>query len=180
MTTTMRWLLSFLLLGLLSVVQALSSSGNNLLVILEELAEKSKYSKYLADLEGMEVLTLVCMVYRMVLILCNAGRGFKITYESPKGENVELFHLGEKAHDHLLILPPKSKGNVHLQIFQGRFLTLQRPWTKPHTQAPPRFHQCGRKHPLDPFFLKPHTIRARIITPRTRYPPSYRSQCLGC
>jgi oligosaccharyltransferase complex subunit beta len=49
----MRWLLSFLLLGLLSVVQALSSSGNNLLVILEELAEKSKYSKYLADLEGM-------------------------------------------------------------------------------------------------------------------------------
>ena len=49
----MRWLLSFLLLGLLSVVQALSSSGSNLLVILEDLAEKSKYSKYLADLEGM-------------------------------------------------------------------------------------------------------------------------------
>lgn len=49
----MRWLLSFLLLGLLSVVQALSSSGSNLLVILEEVAEKSKYSKYLADLEGM-------------------------------------------------------------------------------------------------------------------------------
>lgn len=48
----MRWLLSFLLLGLLGVVRALSSGGNNLLVILEELAEKSKYSKYLADLEG--------------------------------------------------------------------------------------------------------------------------------
>lgn len=51
----MRWLISFLLLGLLSVVQALSSSGSNLLVILEEVAEKSKYSKYLADLEGMSV-----------------------------------------------------------------------------------------------------------------------------
>jgi oligosaccharyltransferase complex subunit beta len=48
----MRWLFSFLLLGLLSVVQAASSSGNKLLVVLEELAEKSKYSKYLADLEG--------------------------------------------------------------------------------------------------------------------------------
>lgn len=58
-TTTMRWLLSFLLLGLLSVVQALSSSGSNLLVILEELAEKSKYSKYLADLEGMGIWTIV-------------------------------------------------------------------------------------------------------------------------
>jgi oligosaccharyltransferase complex subunit beta len=51
----MRWLLPFLLLVLLSVVQALSSSGNNLLVILEELAEKSKYSKYLADLEGKRI-----------------------------------------------------------------------------------------------------------------------------
>ena len=50
----MRWLLSFLLLGLLSVVQAVSSSGNKLLVVLEELADKSKYSKYLADLEGMD------------------------------------------------------------------------------------------------------------------------------
>ncbi len=50
----MRWLLSFLLLGLLSVVQAVSSSGNKLLVVLEELADKSKYSKYLADLEGVD------------------------------------------------------------------------------------------------------------------------------
>jgi oligosaccharyltransferase complex subunit beta len=48
----MRWLLSFLLLGFLSVVHAVSSSGNKLLVVLEELADKAKYSKYLADLEG--------------------------------------------------------------------------------------------------------------------------------
>jgi len=51
----MRWLLSFLLLGLVAIVQAISSSGNRVLVVLEELAEKSKYSKYLGDLEGMEV-----------------------------------------------------------------------------------------------------------------------------
>lgn len=37
-------------------------------------------------------------------------RGFKITFESPKSENVGLFELGERAYDHLLILPPKSKG----------------------------------------------------------------------
>lgn len=49
----MRWILSFLLLGLLSAVSALSSSGNKLLVVLEELSEKSKYSKYFGDLEGM-------------------------------------------------------------------------------------------------------------------------------
>lgn len=48
----MRWLLSLLLLGLLGAVQALSAGGNKLLVVLEELAEKTNYGKYLGDLEG--------------------------------------------------------------------------------------------------------------------------------
>jgi len=51
----MRWLFSFLLLGLFAAVDAVSSSGNKLLVILEELGEKAKYSKYFGDLEGMNV-----------------------------------------------------------------------------------------------------------------------------
>jgi hypothetical protein len=49
----MRRLLSFLLLGLLSLTQALSSSGNRLLVVIEEAAEKDKYSQFWGDLEGM-------------------------------------------------------------------------------------------------------------------------------
>lgn len=48
----MRCLLSFLLLALVGLVQALSSSGNRLLVVLEELAEREKYSKFFGDLEG--------------------------------------------------------------------------------------------------------------------------------
>ena len=48
----MRWLLSLLLLGVLGVVNALSASGSRLLVVLEELAEKEKYSKFLSDLVG--------------------------------------------------------------------------------------------------------------------------------
>ena len=47
----MRWLFSFLLLALLGVVQALSFSGTRLLVVLEELAEKDKYSEFWADLQ---------------------------------------------------------------------------------------------------------------------------------
>jgi oligosaccharyltransferase complex subunit beta len=112
----MRWLLSFLLLGLLSVVQALSSSGNNLLVVLEELAEKSQYSKYLADLEGKGSSTINFYGCRRMLICRNTGRGFKITYEPIKSETVGLFHLGERAYDHLLILPPKSKGKACLHM----------------------------------------------------------------
>ena len=48
----MRWFLSLLLLGLFAAVNALSHSGNRLLVVLEESAEKEKYSKFLGDLEG--------------------------------------------------------------------------------------------------------------------------------
>jgi oligosaccharyltransferase complex subunit beta len=48
----MRWFLSFLLLGLLGIVNALSVSGSRLLVVLEETAEKEKYSKFLGDLVG--------------------------------------------------------------------------------------------------------------------------------
>lgn len=49
----MRCLLSFLLLGLAAVTQAVSSSGDKLLVVLEELSDKPKYTKYFGDLEGM-------------------------------------------------------------------------------------------------------------------------------
>ena len=48
----MRWLLSCLVLALVGAVQALSTSGNRLLVVVEEAAEKAKYSKFWADLEG--------------------------------------------------------------------------------------------------------------------------------
>ncbi|KAI9812309.1 MAG: oligosaccharyl transferase glycoprotein complex, beta subunit [Pycnora praestabilis] len=85
----MRGLLSLLLLALLSVVQALSSSGNRLLVVIEELGDKAKYSKFWGDLEE---------------------RGFRLSFESPKNEKLFLFKHGERAYDHLILFPPKSKG----------------------------------------------------------------------
>jgi len=45
-------LVSFLLLLLVAAVQAISSSGDRLLVILEDVGDKAKYSKFLGDLEG--------------------------------------------------------------------------------------------------------------------------------
>lgn len=49
----MRWLLSLTFVALLGLVQALSSSGSRLLVVVEEAAEKAKYSTFWKDLEGM-------------------------------------------------------------------------------------------------------------------------------
>ena len=39
-------------------------------------------------------------------------RGFDIAYETPKSESVNLFHLGEKTYDHVLLLPTKIKGEL--------------------------------------------------------------------
>ena len=54
----MRWLLSFLFISLLSLVQALSSSGSRMLIAIEDTAEKEKYSAFWEDLEG-TLLTLL-------------------------------------------------------------------------------------------------------------------------
>ncbi|KAL7621394.1 oligosaccharyl transferase glycoprotein complex, beta subunit [Parahypoxylon ruwenzoriense] len=84
----MNSLISFFVLLFVSLVCAISSSGNRLLVVLEDVAEKQAYSKFLGDLEG---------------------RGFQINYETPKSESLSLFHLGEKSYDHVLFLPTKSR-----------------------------------------------------------------------
>ncbi|KAL1303628.1 hypothetical protein AAFC00_006988 [Neodothiora populina] len=85
----MKAVLSLLLFALLGVVQALSSTGSRLLVVLEEAAEKSKYSKFWGDLEA---------------------RGFELSFESPKSTTLSLFKHGDLAYDHLILLPTKSKG----------------------------------------------------------------------
>ncbi|OAX81721.1 hypothetical protein ACJ72_03941 [Emergomyces africanus] len=86
----MRWLLSLLLVGLWgAVVHALSSSGNRLLAILDNIEEKDLFSTFWKDLEG---------------------RGYSISFQSPRDETVSLFKHGERAYDHIILLSSKSKG----------------------------------------------------------------------
>ncbi|KAK3330482.1 oligosaccharyl transferase-like protein [Apodospora peruviana] len=85
----MRSLLSVLLVVFVAVVSAISTTGDRLLVILEDVADKASYSTFLGDLES---------------------RGFKIAFETPKSESLSLFHLGERAYDHVIFFPTKSKG----------------------------------------------------------------------
>lgn len=85
----MRWCLTLLAFCFLAVVRALSSSGSRLLVVLEDATEKELYSKLWADLEA---------------------RGYNLDFESPKNDKLSLFELGDRVYDHMLLLPPKSKG----------------------------------------------------------------------
>ncbi len=48
----MRSLLSLLVLVFVAVVHAISPQGDRLLVIVEDVADKAGYSKFLGDLEG--------------------------------------------------------------------------------------------------------------------------------
>ncbi|OJD25202.1 hypothetical protein ACJ73_03433 [Blastomyces percursus] len=87
----MRWLLSLLLVGLWgAALHALSSDGNRLLAILDNVADKDLFSTFWRDLEG---------------------RGYSISFQSPKDEGLSLFKHGERSYDHIILLPPsKSKG----------------------------------------------------------------------
>ncbi|KAK4624713.1 Dolichyl-diphosphooligosaccharide--protein glycosyltransferase subunit wbp1 [Fulvia fulva] len=85
----MRLPLLGLLLGFLSYVSALSAVGSKLLVVIEDEADKTKYSQFWNDLET---------------------RDFQITYRSPKAADLSLFLHGVPAYSHLLLLPVKAKG----------------------------------------------------------------------
>jgi oligosaccharyltransferase complex subunit beta len=102
----MRWCLALLLCCFLAAVNALSSSGSRLLVVLDESAEKSAYSTLWSDLEGNWALNHSIWSS----LTGQLGRGYDVSFESPKSDKLSLFQHGERAYDHLLILPPKSKG----------------------------------------------------------------------
>ncbi|KAF4542654.1 Dolichyl-diphosphooligosaccharide-protein glycosyltransferase [Lasiodiplodia theobromae] len=85
----MKWLTSLLLIALAGIASALSAAGARTLVVLEDQADKDKYSQFWSDL---------------------TGRGFSLTFKSPKDDSLSLFRLGERAYDHVVLLPTKSKG----------------------------------------------------------------------
>ncbi|KAK5988613.1 Dolichyl-diphosphooligosaccharide--protein glycosyltransferase subunit wbp1 [Cladobotryum mycophilum] len=76
-------------LAFATAAAAVSTAGNRLLVVLESVEEKDVYGQFLGDLKA---------------------RGFDITYDTPRSEDLSLFHLGERKYDHLLFLPTKVKG----------------------------------------------------------------------
>ncbi|TDZ61738.1 Dolichyl-diphosphooligosaccharide--protein glycosyltransferase subunit wbp1 [Colletotrichum trifolii] len=116
----MRSLLSFCLLLLAAAVHAVSVTGGRLLAVLDDVAEKDSYSKFFGDLQS---------------------RGFSITYETPKSESLQLFKLGERVYDHVLLFPSKIKGlgpnltpNILLQFINANgniLLTLSSNSTVP-------------------------------------------------
>ncbi|KAG6007380.1 hypothetical protein E4U21_006084 [Claviceps maximensis] len=84
----MQTILSAAVLLLAAVVSAVSTTGNRLLVVLDNVAEKDDYKQFFGDL---------------------TDRGYQISYETPRSDQIKLFHLGERTYDHLVFLPAKVK-----------------------------------------------------------------------
>ncbi|KAG5983743.1 hypothetical protein E4U55_007271 [Claviceps digitariae] len=84
----MRTILSAVVLLLAAVASAVSTAGNRLLVVLDDVADKDNYKQFFGDL---------------------TERGYQISYETPRSDHVKLFHLGERTYDHLVFLPAKVK-----------------------------------------------------------------------
>lgn len=90
----------------LASVHARSATGDRLLVVLEDAAEKENYQQFWADLECEMRITWRGSTSTDTSI----ARSFELSFESPKTESLSLFKLGALAYDHVLLLPPKSKG----------------------------------------------------------------------
>ena len=161
----MRWVISLLLVAYLGLAQALSSSGNRLLVVLEDLSDKGLYSKFFDDLEG-KFRTVVLGLDRARTDFV-AARNFQLTFESPKTESLSLFRHGALAYDHLILPPPKSKGRTTLSLAQ--FISLL--FTQATVQHSLRNNSSISSTSAGMFFL-PSLPR---LLPRLPSPPSYLS-----
>ena len=81
----MRYFLSLLLLVLVSLAQAISTTGNRLLVVIEEAAEKVKYSTLWKDLEGMSNYALTVLPIEIVVLTYSISRqGLQINVRVPQ------------------------------------------------------------------------------------------------
>ena len=162
----MRSLLSVLLLCLASTVAALSSSGSKLLVVLEDAAQKSKYSKFWKQLEGefrhsvvstqMQSLISYGAMYTDHVISYNRQR---LLSELPVAQNRRALPLPPRRKS----LRPRPPPPSHIQSL--------RPCS--HTQHTPRLPQGRRQHPAWSVVQLPHTKRHRLPPPRTRHSPAY-------
>ena len=93
-----------------SWVSAAPLTGGRVLAVIEEHSDNAKYSQFLTDLRGkaapVNFFGIAKLTYSLTL-----GRGYDVKLESAKKDTLALFEHGEKAWDHVILFPPKSKGD---------------------------------------------------------------------
>ncbi|EQL03972.1 hypothetical protein G6O67_008901 [Ophiocordyceps sinensis] len=85
----MQSLISLAVLLFATTAAALSTAGHRVLVVLDQVDHQHAYTRFFGDLKA---------------------RGFDLSYETPRSEGLQLFHLGERNYHHLVFFPTKVKG----------------------------------------------------------------------
>ena len=112
----LRWMVLLLLGASITLVSATAPSsvtGSRLLVVTEDAQSvKSAYSQFLGDLEGSYPLSFPPLSLPSLTAIAWPGRGYEVNFQSPKDDEKKLSLLthGERAYDHVILFPPKSKG----------------------------------------------------------------------
>ena len=147
-----------LLAGLLSLVSALSAQGNKLLVVLEEEADKSKYSQFWSDLEGE---TSHTSVYTEWTVLMRDYRQ-RLLHNLPRPQRHDPLPLSPRP---TRLSPPPPPPHP-----------IQRSRTRPHTQPHRRLHQRRLQRLTRAIGRLCRPLRHQQSAPRTRHRPSPRQE----
>jgi hypothetical protein len=99
---------ALLLLALLLVaVNAISATGDRVLVIHEEDSVQSDFSQFFDSLKGIPPFAL-CKSHSDPFFL---GRGYQLTFLNPKRDpSSGLTKYEERQYDHIVLFPQKLKG----------------------------------------------------------------------
>ena len=174
----MRWLFSCLFLGALGLVQALSNSGSRLLVVIEEITDKEKYSKFWVDLEGMlETPSRTVQPDPQLRFL-----QYEVTSYRLSPQRTRSLHCFSMASEHTTIyycFPLNQKVCLTGLNSSNEMLNLDRSRTSFITQSPARVHQSQWKHPS--YFIRRLSYANRhLVSPLgARHPPPSRPNITG-
>jgi len=92
-----------------SWVSATPLAGGRVLAVIEEQYDNAKYSQFLMDLRGkapVNFFGIAKLTYSLT-----PGRGYDVKLESAKKDTLMLLEHGDKVWDHVILFPPKSKGD---------------------------------------------------------------------
>lgn len=201
-TFTMRWFLSTLLFGAVAVVQAASYTGSRLLVVLEDVAEREKYSVFLGDVEGkkLSILRTECheVAHDGATVLQSHTIGIRSLKVSAKVATCgRIPSIAMKLSTCTDSVDYRQRLPRHHFIAQVRFpLSLQarrasirpcrlpsrkveRSRSCPYCEHDSRLHEEGRKRPRRTLQRDVHPHRRPIRPPRTRYSHSLRQGRAG-
>lgn len=111
----------FSVLSLLCAVQAKSSTGNSVLVVLQPSLKRDHFTTFFDNLESKLGISFVYKSGLPVLtIQCIPERGYELTFRSPKADKPPIIEYDIPTFSHIILFAPDTKcEKLVTHIFTG-------------------------------------------------------------